>query len=538
MDILFLNSTSTAPFEVKFALEHSIGGTNAAGVLESFGHNIDLYDLNAMLNEFNDETLLSKEELKYLTHPETIISVINDDLELPLKIQFWIRSLSLDLPDTNGFDAVCVSLNRWMYTYYPSIASFSLVCYILKEMNTRVPIFIGGEYAFEMMESYNCLDLFTDNISFINIVRGRDISKFNDMLNEKITYPKNIVLGQTRRAQLEFKVDSKNEVTTYIKDIFPEEIYNKYDKLHGVETLTLSPFKFSEGCLFKCAFCPSGIDPTFIKSSAMETVDNLERLYDKGFTDFKFFNDNLNFKIRFLIEFANEIVRRGMKIRFSDSANLRVGNEEMFNAISEAGCVKLWYGTETISNRILKEVHKEVGENQVHKMMQWAKNAGIMNCSNFIFNFPHETDEEFYMLHDFIIEYINNGLMDAYKLSEFRVLLNTEYEKFPENFNIKLTEIHEADKMWKYDEIGGLSWTEKKKIGREREKLLRDVVSKRDLSIITSDHLIFGLRKAGYDAKETMGILHETTKVMPDNILDKIVPDIATHPYYKNNFLS
>ena len=135
-------------------------------------------------------------------------------------------------------------------------------------------------------------------------------------------------------------------------------------------------------------------------------------MYDLGFTDFKFFNDNLNFKIRFLIEFANEVVRRNMKIRFSDSANLRVGNQEMFNAIAEAGCVKLWYGTETISNRILKEVHKEVKQNQVHNMMQWASAAGIMNFSNFIFNFPHETDEEFMMLYDFINEYLGNGLME------------------------------------------------------------------------------------------------------------------------------
>ena len=104
----------------------------------------------------------------------------------------------------------------------------------------------------------------------------------------------------------------------------------------------------------------------------------------------------------------------------------------------------MWYGTETISNRILKEVHKEVKQNQVHNMMQWASDAGIMNFSNFIFNFPHETDEEFMMLYDFINEYLANGLMDAYKLSQFRVLLKTEYSEFPERFNITLTELDEG----------------------------------------------------------------------------------------------
>ena len=357
------------------------------------------------------------------------------------------------------------------------------------------------------------------------------------MLESNITYPKNIVLGQTRRAQLEFKADSINPVTAKIKDIFPKETYDKYEKLHTIEDITLAPFKFSEGCIFKCAFCPSGLDPTFLKNDAIQTVDSIERVYDLGFTDFKFFNDNLNFKIRFLKEFSNEIVKRNIKIRFSDSANLRVGDKEMFDAIAEAGCIKLWYGTETISNRILKEVHKEVGENQVHKMMQWASDAGIMNLSNFIYNFPHESDEEFMMLFNFIKEYLGNGLMDAYKLSQFRVLLDTEYEKFPERFRITLRELDEADKMYKFDEVGGLKWEDRLAVGEQRDNKLRsEIISKGNQFVYTNDHLTFGLRKAGYGKAETKKILKELTNTMPDDILEKIMPDIASHSHYKKMF--
>lgn len=537
MKILFLNSTSTAPFEKKYAQEHSIGGTNTAGVLESFGHEIDLYDLNSLLNDFRDETLLNQEELESITNPADIIEIYEKNKSMPSRINFWVESLVQDLPKLDEYDVICVSLNRWMYTYYPSIASYALTVYMMQKMKPTIPVFIGGEYAFEMMEAYGCIELFQEKIDIVNIVRGRDITAFNEILTSSITYPKNIVLGQTRRAQLEFKVNSLNEVTTRIQDIIPKQVYDKYEKLHTVETITLSPFKFSEGCIFKCAFCPSGLDPTFLKNDAIKTVDSLERVYDQGFTDFKFFNDNLNFKIRFLKEFANEIVKRNMKIRFSDSANLRVGDKEMFEAIAEAGCIKLWYGTETISNRILKEVHKEVGENQVHNMMKWAADAGIMNFSNFIFNFPHETDEEFMMLYDFIVEYLANGLMDAYKLSEFRVLLNTEYEKFPEKFNITLREMDEADKMWKYDEIGGLSWEERKIVGGQRDKKLRDgIISKGNQFILTNDHLIFGLRKSGYDKQETKKILKELIEVMPDDTLNKLIPDIASHKIYKRMF--
>lgn len=537
MRILFLNSTSTAPFEKKYALEHSIGGTNTAGVLENFGHDVDLYDLNALLNDFRDENLLTKEELESVTYPPHIIKIYKGEMKMPPRINFWVESLIQDLPELDEYDVICVSLNRWMYTYYPSIASYALTIYMMQRMKPEIPIFVGGEYAYEMMEAYGCIEDFQKEIPILNIVRGRDITKFNEMLESNITYPKNIVLGQTRRAQLEFKADSVNPVTAKIKDIFPKETYDKYEKLHTIENITLAPFKFSEGCIFKCAFCPSGLDPTFLKNDAIKTVDSLERVYDLGFTDFKFFNDNLNFKIRFLKEFSNEIIKRNMKIRFSDSANLRVGDKEMFDAIAEAGCIKLWYGTETISNRILKEVHKEVGENQVHKMMQWASDAGIMNLSNFIYNFPHESDEEFMMLFNFIKEYLENGLMDAYKLSQFRVLLDTEYEKFPERFRITLRELDEADKMYKFDEVGGLKWEDRLAVGEQRDNKLRsEIISKGNQFVYTNDHLTFGLRKAGYGKSETKKILKELTNTMPDDILEKIMPDIASHSHYKKMF--
>jgi hypothetical protein len=141
------------------------------------------------------------------------------------------------------------------------------------------------------------------------------------------------------------------------------------------------------------------------------------------------------------------------------------------------------------------------------------------------------------MLYDFIEEYLANGLMDAYKLSQFRVLLNTEYEKFPENFRITLREMDEADKMWKFDEIGGVPWEERQRIGREREHKLRTgIISKGNQFILVNDHLIFGLRKAGYGKTETKSILKELTDVMPDDILDKIIPDISSHTHYKKMF--
>ena len=91
--------------------------------------------------------------------------------------------------------------------------------------------------------------------------------------------------------------------------------------------------------------------------------------------------------------------------------------------------------------------------------------------------------------------------------------------------------------MWKFDEIGGLPWEERIKVGDERERKLRTgIISKGNQFIMTNDHIIFGLRKAGYDKKETKKIIKDLIEVMDTDRLDKIIPDIASHSYYKKMF--
>ena len=537
MKVLFILAPNVTIFEKKAALEVSIGGTNAAGVIESHGHDVDLYDLNYLLNTFRDHDLLSTPEFAAVCNPYYIIDIFKSKQELPIKIQTWIKFLADDLPENiNSYDAVCVSLNRWMYKYYPSIASFAMTIYLLQKLNVKIPIYVGGEYAYEMMQAHGCLDMFMKEINFISYVRGRNVSAFVDSLYDIIP-KKKINLGQVSKPQIDFKVDCQHEYENIIEENFPPEVLKEYPNLNNVNNLVLSPFKFSEGCIFKCAFCPSGIDPFFEKSEILDTVDKLESLVDKGYTDFRFFNDNINFKLKWTIEFANEIVKRNLNIRFSDSANLRIGSKEMFNALKEAGCVKLWYGTETVVPRILKEIHKEVSPDQIEKMLNWSNSVGIWSCCNFIFNFPHETEQEFNQLVDFIRQSLDNNLINAYQANVFKLLFATEYEKYPENFSIKLIGIDNISKMHMFDEINGLSWEQRVSIGEKRSKIMKSTLYSADQrTIAANDFMIFACNRAGYDKQTTVQIIDKVFKTYTHEYLKRISPGITDVQHYEKLF--
>ena len=537
MKILFLLAPNVTIFEKKASLEVSIGGTNAAGVIESYGHDVDLYDLNYLLNDFRDLNNLTESEFSAVANPQSIVDIFKDKQSCPAKIDFWTQCLSDDLPeDVNSYDAVCVSLNRWMYKYYPSIASYAMMIYLLKYLDVKIPIYIGGEYAYEMMQAHGCLDLFMTEIDFVSYVRGRNISAFVDSLND-IVPKKKISLGQVTKPQIDFKIDCAHDYSSSAKDNFPSFILDEYTDLQSIKNLTLSPFKFSEGCIFKCAFCPSGIDPFFEKSEITETVDKLESLVDKGFNNFRFFNDNINFKLRYTIELANEIVRRNLDIRFSDSANLRIGSKEMYDALAEAGCIKLWYGTETVVPRILKEIHKEVSPDQIRKMLNWSNDVGIWSCCNFIFNFPHETDEEFSDLLQFMRESIDTKLINAYQANVFKLLFATEYEKYPENFGIKLIGVDSISKMHMFDEIEGLSWKERVATGEKRSKIMKsELYTSAERAIAANDYIIFACRRAGYDKNTTAEIIDKIFKGYNKDYLQRIMPGISDVTYYESMF--
>lgn len=535
MKILFLLAPGVSTFEEKQTLEISIGGTNAAGVIESYGHEVHLYDLNYLLNQFRGTELLTDDEFRSVTNPNQIINISKNLKKLPNKIDFWTKCLAEDIPNVNDYDAVCVSLNRWMYKYYPAIASYAMSVYLLKELNVQIPIFMGGEYAYEMMEAYDCFDNFVNEIDFISYVRGRDISSFIDSLNSIV--PKRVLnLGQVKKAQIDFKADCNHEFNNPIQNIFSKDILSKYPKLKDAKSVFLSPFKFSEGCVFKCAFCTSGIDPFFVKSEVMETVDKLERSYDKGFTDFRFYNDNVNFKLKYTVELANEIIRRNLKIRFSDSANLRIGSKEMYDALGESGCIKLWYGTEHVSPRILKDVHKEVPIERINQMLRWSDEAGIWNCCNFIFNFPHETDEEFEMLIDFIESNIHTPQMNVYKGNVFKMTLGTEYEMYPEKFDIELIGLDSVSKMQMFNEINGVKWKQRVVNGKNRRKRINRILDQNERLIRENDHILFACRKAGYNKKETQNIIKDITSGVTEEYMSSIRPGITMSTHYENIF--
>jgi len=59
----------------------------------------------------------------------------------------------------------------------------------------------------------------------------------------------------------------------------------------------------------------------------------------------------------------------------------------------EAGCIAVWFGVESGSQRIINAMKKGFSLSQTMRAFKWAKEAGLMTVAGVILGFPGETKE-------------------------------------------------------------------------------------------------------------------------------------------------
>ncbi|MEK9699708.1 MAG: radical SAM protein, partial [Candidatus Poseidoniales archaeon] len=403
MNVLFITPPTLSLYTPKRGQEICMGASVVTGYLKNKGHDVHHFDCNIMLSTIRHQfDNLSEDDFISLTKKDSLVDILNGDNTTTNTPMAWADWLATEIVDNCKFDTIdqiCITLDRRLYTFYPTVSAFAMSLLILKYLDemgidvTNIPVHMGGLKGLQMIEAYDptYIDYVFENVNDRNLMPATD------------------------------------------------EVLALNPKLKNT-SLKIVPYKFTKGCLFKCEFCGDGLrgKKSFRYETADTIVEGIQHLYDQGYTNFRFFNTNVNFKLSHVIDFCNQIVQRGMKIRWSDSANMAVCNEEMFKALAEAGCIKLWFGTEHTSERILKQIRKPcTSAEQVHRVLEWANGVDIWSCCNFIYNFPHETDEEFRDMIDYIAMAREKELMNAYQINSFVLLEDSGYRMYPEKFGIK-----------------------------------------------------------------------------------------------------
>lgn len=230
------------------------------------------------------------------------------------------------------------------------------------------------------------------------------------------------------------------------------------------QTICALPFQFTVGCVSECAFCNRASEVGKI-SPPKRVVDALEvAVHEFGVREFLFLNSELNFGRTYVHRFCEEIRKRKLDIRWTDSCEFRGLDRDTLAVMRDAGCVALWFGLESVSERLLKYIQKRVAVERAVEMLAHADRLGIYSCLNFICGLPSETDCDVEKTETFLRDH--HELIDATMVNIF-YLQGGPFADTPEKFGLSLRGYQEqvgqtVSKAFDETFEGGLRWEDKK----------------------------------------------------------------------------
>lgn len=178
-------------------------------------------------------------------------------------------------------------------------------------------------------------------------------------------------------------------------DDLPSPVYDPevYPALSGEDKIRIFVLDESRGCRNHCAFC---IHP--VKSHRTLRLRRLERLWAEierlqraGRTfAFRFAGSSTPFHL--LNSFAMEACRRQRPLLYSSFAHVRGGEEADFVTLRKSGCVALFFGVESGSQRILDRMCKGITIDQIERTILRCREAGVAAVCSLIYPAPGEDE--------------------------------------------------------------------------------------------------------------------------------------------------
>jgi len=205
---------------------------------------------------------------------------------------------------------------------------------------------------------------------------------------------------------LDNKVPTRTAVRPLIEDLdsLPFPAWHHLDLMKYFDGSKLYPYIdiFSgRGCPHGCTFClwPQVMHGRKVRlRSPVRVVDEIE--YDielcppvlhRG--EFFFEDDTFTAVKTNAMAICDEILSRGLKIRFSVNARADTADEELFRLMKRAGCRELLVGFESGHDHILARMNKKETVEDAWRFMEIARRTGIDVHGCFVLGFPGETAE-------------------------------------------------------------------------------------------------------------------------------------------------
>lgn len=183
-------------------------------------------------------------------------------------------------------------------------------------------------------------------------------------------------------------------------DLFDIEKYNR--NIDGTNIRAIGVIS-SRGCPNRCAYCVNAAfrNQSFFCRNPIEFVDEVEFLKKKhGFKGFDFWDDTFTIYKEHVKQICDEIIKRKLNIKWYARARVNTVDKKILSLMKKAGCIRISYGVESGSPRILKKILKDITPEQVLEAVKISSDLDMKVVTNFMVNLPDEKPKDLKMTID------------------------------------------------------------------------------------------------------------------------------------------
>jgi radical SAM superfamily enzyme YgiQ (UPF0313 family) len=155
------------------------------------------------------------------------------------------------------------------------------------------------------------------------------------------------------------------------------------------------PVQAARGCPYRCIYCAQDkVHKRFLTRSPAGVADEIAYMHSRyGVSEFGFIDAFFPSSVEYGLDFAEELARRQLPIKFSTETRVDRVDGKMLKALAEVGLHAVMFGFEVGDPDILATLNKKQNLEQCYLAMRAAKASGVTTVGFFVVGLPGETIE-------------------------------------------------------------------------------------------------------------------------------------------------
>ena len=219
----------------------------------------------------------------------------------------------------------------------------------------------------------------------------------------------NIVTNSPRQ-----KVRNIDELPMPNRSVFPIQKYlDTWKNAHGKSALNIST---QRGCPYTCKWCSTAVyGQSYRRRSPELVVKELSQLMQTYKPDsFWFVDDVFTVSHKWIRGFAEAIEKSGLEIQYECITRAERMNDEVIQLLKQTGCIRVWIGAESGSQKIIDAMDRKVDVDLVRDQLIATRKAGIETGTFIMVGYPGETYDDILKT----AKYLEEALPDQFTITK------------------------------------------------------------------------------------------------------------------------